>query len=75
MFKRLIKEKITLYRALNQILSNQITIMIYLKRECYLEPMRYTPHKSDFEHLSTQVESSKILSDDLKETLYELTTK
>lgn len=68
MFK---KHLLILYKTLNQILENQISIMLYLKKECYLNENTKS-HKKDFENIQSQLENSDILSERLRSRIHEL---
>lgn len=73
MFKRLNNRLLTLcYKSINQILENQITIMLYLKRECYLPLNKKELHEQDFYNISKQIENSDILSEKLRGIANEL---
>lgn len=71
MFKKFNKRLLLLYKATYQILENQISIMLYLKKECYLNVHNNEPHKRDFDNISNQIKSSDILSERLKDTINE----
>ena len=68
MFK---KRLFILYKTLNQILENQISVMLYLQKECYLTENSKS-HKKDFENIQAQLENSDILSERLRDRMHEL---